>query len=818
MESLIGLVTKRNRLLLLVVLVAAIGGLGALTAFGVRARAPKPAPGPMFTPTPTSLAASPSITVSPQEDVKPGELIVVTGEGWQLGDSVSLHLIAPTATPIVVPSETAVPSATPAPTAMPTPTPFVSPTLTPTPAISAWRGEYYGNRFLSGSPALVRDDASVRFSWGTAAPAVGLPADGFSARWVRTIAFQGSNYRFYATSDDGVRVWLDGVLIIDQWHDAAGVTYTAERALTAGNHTLRVEYCENTGAAQIQIWWERLGDFPQWRGEYFPRADLVGAPVLLRNDADVNFDWGRYAPSSGMPADGFSVRWTRSLWFDEGHYRFHAVVDDGMRLYVDGTLVIDSWRDGGRREVTGDRQLASGSHAVRVEYYERSGEALVQVRWEKITSYPNWKGEYWSNRTLSGSPSLVRNDASIDFKWGWGSPAATLPSTDFSARWTRTMDFDAATYRFHVLVDDGARLWVDDALIIDTWRDGSIREVKKDYTLARGAHTVRVTYYEHGGEARIQVWWEKVPTSISDWKGEYWTNRKLSGEPALVRNDKEIDFDWGSDRVAVGLPRDDFSARWSRTVTFQRGIYRLRARADDGIRVYVDGKPVLDEWHASDGNRQYAVDLKLTGQKTLVVEYYDQGGEAWLMFSWARIGEWSTPIPTLTATPWPTATPTAKPTATVRPTNTPTPEPTSTSTVTPEPTATLTPTSTPTATVEPTLTPTSTSTPTPTATATVTPTSDVRLNEIMPVPSDDGITDEWIELYNGGPVPIDLSGWLLDDGEGSSEPYQMPEGSVLQPAACALFHASITGIVLEDTGDAVRLLNVSGVVMEGEML
>jgi hypothetical protein len=880
MKSLIGFANRKRVVLLVLVVVAVIGALGIVTALGVRARAPRPAFEPTFTPVATSLPVAPSITVSPQEDVAPGELVVVTGKGWQPGDLVAVDLVAPagderyaaeatvgddggffapflfpvelswseaasvsirvtsassgyettavillteateppepsptatlmptagpTATPTAVPSETPAPSATPVvwPTATPTPVPM--PTLTPTPAILAWRGEYYNNRYLGGSAALVRDDVSVNFIWGTSAPASGLPADGFSARWTRTVALQGGTYRFYATSDDGVRVWLDGVLIIDRWHDAASVTYAADRTVTTGDHALRVEYYENGGTARIHVWWERLGDFPQWRGEYFPRGDLIGAPILVRNDANVNFDWGSQAPTAGLPADGFSVRWTRTPWFEEGIYRFHAVVDDGVRVYVDDGLVIDSWRDGGRRELTAERRLSSGTHALRIEYYERMGDALVQVWWEKLVSYPEWKGEYWSNRSLSGSPSLVRNDASIDFHWGWGSPAPTLPAADFSARWTRRMDFDAAAYRFHVLVDDGARLWVDDVLIIDTWRDGSSREVKRDYVLARGAHTVQVTYYEHGGEARIHVWWEKIPTAISDWKGEYWSNRGLDGQPALVRNDKEIDFNWGSGAVAAGLPRDDFSARWSRAVTFERGVYRFQARADDGVRVYVDDKLVLDEWHASSGGELCTVDLKLTGRKALVVEYHERTGEARMTFSWKRVGNW--PTPTLTPTPRPTATP--------MPTSTPTPTPLPTATATPEPTAAFTPTPT----SEPSVTPTPTSTVTPTPMSTIEPmTTTVRLNEVMPSTAQDGAVDggdEWIELYNEGLFAIDVSGWFLDDGPGGSEPYQMPEGLVLDPGAFALFPGSVTDIVLEDTGEQVRWLDPNGVVVD----
>ena len=81
----------------------------------------------------------------------------------------------------------------------------------------------------------------------------------------------------------------------------------------------------------------------------------------------MSFEWGSSAPAAGLPADGFAARWTRSVQFEAGRYRFHAIMDDGLRLYVDGELVIDSWRDGGRRELTAERTLAGGAHSLRVE-------------------------------------------------------------------------------------------------------------------------------------------------------------------------------------------------------------------------------------------------------------------------------------------------------------------------------------------------------------------------------------------------------------------------------------------------------------------
>lgn len=138
--------------------------------------------------------------------------------------------------------------------------PPATPTETPAPA--RWRGEYYDNADLRGSPTLVRYDEEIDFDWGSLRPAPELPRDNFSVRWTRTADFPSGTYRFTVESDDGVRVWIDGGLVIDQWHDAAGKTYTVQTFLSSGTHSVRVEYYEHWGLAYIDFDYERISEGP----------------------------------------------------------------------------------------------------------------------------------------------------------------------------------------------------------------------------------------------------------------------------------------------------------------------------------------------------------------------------------------------------------------------------------------------------------------------------------------------------------------------------------------------------------------------------
>jgi hypothetical protein len=510
-----------------------------------------------------------------------------------------------------------------------------------------WRGEYFGNADLTGMPQLVRNDKAVDFDWGANAPAVGLPVDGFSARWTRALYFADGLYRFRAIIDDGIRVYIDGVLVIDQWRDGGRREVTMERRMTAGQHTLRVEYYERSGAAVAQVRWEQVTVYADWRGEYWPNLSLQGNPAIVRNDANVDFDWREGSPSDGIPADNFSARWTRNVSLNSGTYRFHVLADDGVRLWLDGRLILDAWSDHDSVDLTTDYVLTGGTYALKVEYYERIGKARMHLWWEKVAvpSYPDWRGEYWPNRTFSGDVVLVRNDREVNFSWGSGSPSPGVPADSFAARWTRQWFFEATTYRFHALADDGIRLWVDGQLLIDKWQDRQPTEFTAHRTMVHGTHTIRVEYYEHTGGARVHVWWEKAPTTYPDWKGEYWTNRDLDGQPALLRNDESIDFDWGTGAPAAGLPADNLSARWTRRVTFQPGVYRFYARADDGVRASLDGRWIINEWHDA-RPEVYSTELPLNGTThQVLVEYYERGGHAAARFWWQRIGDLPPPAP-----------------------------------------------------------------------------------------------------------------------------------------------------------------------------
>ena len=434
------------------------------------------------------------------EAIAPGLTIYAEGEMDAIG-----RLVAQTITLVDIEANT--------PTALPpSPTPKPTSSSDDLAPLGMWHAEYYDNATLSGTPVLVRTDKDIDFQWQLGSPAPGLPKDEFSVRWRGRWDFQAGGYRFYAYSDDGVRLWVDGVLVIDQWRDQSATVASGDVYLTEGEHLVEVAYYDRAHNAQIRVWWDYRGLYPDWKGEYFGNPDLVGDPVLVRNDLALDFDWGARSPDPAVPEDWFSARWTRNVVFEEGGYRFLANVDDGVRVWVDGRLIIDEWHSYAPRTYVGYTYLGDGSHTIRVEFLEQTGNAFIRLWWERIDTFSGWKGEYFDNAELRGDPAFVRDDVAISFDWGTGSPGYGLPSDNFSARWTRSLLLDGGEYVFWAKADDGVRVYLDGTLLIDDWRDSSARLIQEQVTLKQGKHSVVIEYYERGGEALVQVGWALAPT------------------------------------------------------------------------------------------------------------------------------------------------------------------------------------------------------------------------------------------------------------------------------------------------------------------
>jgi uncharacterized protein YraI len=262
--------------------------------------------------------------------------------------------------------------------------------------------------------------------------------------------------------------------------------------------------------------------FNGWKASYFANRDLAGAPAVVADVPDINFNWGNGSPDPSVPPDNFSTRFERTINFNPGTYRFSARADDGVRVFIDNQPVIDQWHEGsGNVEYTADRSMY-GNQSVRVEHYEASGLASLAFSFTLLANTTidgggsgDWAAQYYNNPDLSGNPLLVRREPRqpypLDQDWGNGSPAPGVINDDnWSARWVGTFSFDSGDYMFQARTDDGVRVYIDGIRVIDAWSDGFKQPSNQFKQLGAGNHQITIEYYERGGTAFNRVWWWRV--------------------------------------------------------------------------------------------------------------------------------------------------------------------------------------------------------------------------------------------------------------------------------------------------------------------
>ena len=228
-----------------------------------------------------------------------------------------------------------------------------------------------------------RCEAAIDNSWGNGRPRERRPERQLLGALEGPFTFPAGAATFTVTADDGIRLWVDGVLLIDKWIDEGPTTYSATKTLTAGSHDVTIEYYERAGGAVARASWTTSGlptspcTTGQFYAEYFANRTLTGASAFTRCEATIANTWGAGGPGNGLPNDSFSIRWSGSFTFPTGTSTFNATADDGVRLWVDGVLLIDKWIDQGATTYTATRTLTAGAHTVKVEYYENAGDATA---------------------------------------------------------------------------------------------------------------------------------------------------------------------------------------------------------------------------------------------------------------------------------------------------------------------------------------------------------------------------------------------------------------------------------------------------------
>ena len=434
-------------------------------------------------------------------------------------------------------------------------------------------------------------------------------------------------------------------------------------------------------------------------GCYFNNINLTGQPVLVRTDSQIDFDWGTGPVSPSVSAASFSVSWQGNFNLAQGTYNFTAITSDGMRVYIDGVNVLDRWRDQSPTVYAFTQPLAAGTHLIAVQYYEHTGAPTAHLLWQLpvtspapppvITSFSsapsaitagqsaalswnvsgstsitidNGVGDVTGRSTVSVSPVQTTTytlTASNSASASTAMVTVTIPSIpdtqppttpvlisvtnngagEVDLSWTASSD-NVGVAGYQILRNGSVIAAVPGKTL--TYADKTV-SAGSTYSYSVKAFDAALNYSAASSSLQVVTPVSSLPAgtcpgpATGGFTGCYYSNTTLSGNPVFIRADNQIAFQWGNGSPDPTLPALGFSARWQGNFTLSQGNYTFTAITSDGMRVYIDGNVIINAWRAQSPPNVYTLSQTVSqGTHLIVVEYYEQSGEATAEVSWQQ--------------------------------------------------------------------------------------------------------------------------------------------------------------------------------------
>jgi len=312
--------------------------------------------------------------------------------------------------------------------------------------------QWYGNRTLSGDPAMVRcESAPLNYDWQDNPPTgANVSQMSYSARWQGTFSFAtAGTYRFVVSNDDGMNIWIDGTQVYASWTDPQVVTgFVFDRVLSAGSHVVKIEYYEADGWAKAAVAWSLQSQAPAAPSGLTATATSSTSVRVAWTDNSSNeqaFAIYRMAAAGGSPAVVGTVgagvtSFVNTGLTPGGQYQFWVAAGNaqgwtGAPAWVTVTLPSGS----PPTAPSGLAATALGSTSIRVNWVDNSSNEQVFAVYRSlngvaslVTTVPAGTTTYTVTGLAPGTPYGFWVAAGNSYGWA-GAPAWVAAMTTTSS-------------------------------------------------------------------------------------------------------------------------------------------------------------------------------------------------------------------------------------------------------------------------------------------------------------------------------------------------------------------------------------------------
>lgn len=544
--------------------------------------------------------------------------------------------------------------------------------------------EVFEDILLSGTPGATFDDTATEIEWRHAPPVSSLNQGQFSLRGKANFNFHAGKYRFHAIHTGGCRIYLDNNLVFDDWDGTGAIN--PEVAISTGSHEVRVEFKQEDTipAPGVKGYYRAALNFgwtdQQWQADFYHDSarealkdavdlkpdhnymlwrtlSLTGSPIYHTHYAASHIVPNEYKTSDGSKlefvvtkpqqfSDGIagapdltgnflSAHLRRKFYIEKsGWYNVAMVGGEGSRVIIDNKEVLED-HVASSPKTNSDIYLKAGVHDAAIEWAVSFWGKSINFSIQPV----KWQVRYYDG-TEFDTIVAIKNLDSVN-KIISEKPTSLVGTTTYSARATRKLSLPLGRYRFQLRTDDGARLKINGITEIDAWGSQSPSSYFAEVEHHGGDLNVEIEYFQKYGDALLEFEFRSV-----GYYGEYYHGNTLQNPvpgsgldrnvPVAYRFEPDVNFDWGSGNRLDRVGSDNFSARWRGRMGLPVGRWRLDLTSDDGVRLFVDGRLVIDQWHNQPPTK-YSHIVDLTGRDhDIKVEYYESSGKAQCQLKFLR--------------------------------------------------------------------------------------------------------------------------------------------------------------------------------------